>query len=121
MNWISKHPFIKLKPVKVIPEDEIDNNDVDLKLLIQLLHKNKNVDFSHYKMNTIKRRIIRRMLIHKINSIKKYAEYCEKKQVELNLLYQDLLINVTEFFRDTEAFVQLKKTILPKLLKSKKQ
>jgi two-component system CheB/CheR fusion protein len=34
MNWISKHPFIKLKPVKVIPEDEIDNNDVDLKLLI---------------------------------------------------------------------------------------
>jgi two-component system CheB/CheR fusion protein len=61
------------------------------------------------------------MLIHKINTIKKYAEYCEKKQGELNLLYQDLLINVTEFFRDTEAFVQLKKTILPKLLKSKKQ
>lgn len=121
INWISKHPAVKRKAGKTNPEDEIANNNPDLKSILVQLHKNKNVDFSYYKMNTIKRRILRRMLIHKIGSLRKYASYIAQNKEEPSLLYQDLLINVTEFFRDQSAFLLLKKSILPQLLKSKQQ
>ncbi len=121
INWISKHPLIKSKEIKAAPEDSIDDNDVDLYKLIQLLHKKKSVDFSHYKKNTIKRRILRRMLIHKMSVLKEYTQLCEKDNHEVNSLYDDLLINVTEFFRDPDSFLFLKKSVLPQLLKNKKQ
>ncbi|MFY7964685.1 MAG: CheR family methyltransferase, partial [Chitinophagaceae bacterium] len=121
INWMSKHPFIKRNGVKNLAEDEIDNNNLDLKFILQYLYKKKNVDFSYYKMNTIKRRILRRMVIHKIATLKQYAKYLEEEGNEVNLLYEDLLINVTEFFRDPEAFLLLKKTVLPRLLKNKIQ
>ena len=120
LTWMSKHPLLKRK-VKNAPEDEIENSDPHLKIILQLLLKRKNVDFSHYKMNTIKRRMLRRMLIHKIKTLKQYAELLGQKNNEVDLLYQDLLINVTDFFRDTDAFLLLKKTMLPRLLKSKTQ
>jgi two-component system, chemotaxis family, CheB/CheR fusion protein len=119
LNWMSKHPLIKRSVVKPTPEDAIENNNPDLMTILQLLHKQKNVDFSHYKMNTIKRRMLRRMIILKIKSIEKYAELLLLNTDEVEILYQDLLINVTEFFRDAEAFLLLKKTIFPRLLKSK--
>ena len=111
LTWMSKHPFVK--------QDEIENSNPDLKIILQILYKRKNVDFSHYKMNTIKRRILRRMLIHKIKTLKQYAGLLGQKNNEVDLLYQDLLINVTDFFRDTDAFLILKKNVLPRLLKSK--
>ncbi|MDH4472873.1 MAG: CheR family methyltransferase [Fluviicola sp.] len=102
-----------------VPEDEIENADPSLKAILLLLLKVKSIDFSHYKMNTVKRRILRRMLIHKIKTIGQYAEIVTKNSDELDLLHKDLLINVTDFFRDAEAFVLLKKTVLSKLLRSK--
>ena len=119
LTWMSKHPLIKRSVVKPPPEDEIENNNPDLKIILELLYKRKKIDFNHYKMNTIKRRMLRRMLIHKIKTIDQYAELLLQKNNEIDLLYQDLLINVTEFFRDAEAFLFLKKTILPRLLKNK--
>ncbi len=119
LNWISSHLLIKQNIVKPTPEDAIENNNPDLVAILQLLHKRKNVDFSHYKMNTIKRRMLRRMIIVKLTTIEQYAELLHQKTDELDTLYQDLLINVTEFFRDTEAFALLKKSILPRLLKNK--
>lgn len=118
---LSKHVPLKRKPVKATPEDEIENSNPHLKIILQILNKRKNVDFSHYKMNTVKRRILRRMLIHKSKTIKIYSEFIAKKNNELDLLYEDLLINVTDFFRDSDAFMLLKKTVLSKLLKSKVQ
>ncbi|MCL4481981.1 MAG: ATP-binding protein [Bacteroidetes bacterium] len=119
LNWISKHPLIRRFAVKNTPEDDIENSDPDLKDILQLLLKKKNIDFSHYKMNTIKRRMLRRMLIHKIKTIKQYADLLGKTNDEVDLLFQDLLINVTGFFRDADAFLLLKKSVLPRLLKSK--
>ncbi|MBK6998350.1 MAG: PAS domain-containing protein [Lewinellaceae bacterium] len=119
LGWMSEHPLVSRPVVKRTPEDEIDNNNPDLRDILQLIHKSKRVDFSHYKMNTIKRRMLRRMLVHKIKTIKQYAEFLEQKESEVDLLYQDLLINVSDFFRDTEAFALLKTTVLPKLLKNK--
>ncbi|MEK7720213.1 MAG: CheR family methyltransferase [Bacteroidota bacterium] len=119
LNWISKHPLIRRHEVNNVPEDEIENSNPDLKNILLLLLKRKNIDFSHYKMNTIKRRMLRRMLIHKIKTIIQYAELLGQSNDEVDLLYQDLLINVTGFFRDTEAFMLLKKSVLPRLLKNK--
>lgn len=120
ITLISKHSSLKLNTQLVIPEDEIKNDDPALKIILQLLHNRKNVDFSHYKMNTVKRRILRRMLIHKTKTIKLYSSLLSKRNDEIDLLCEDLLINVTEFFRDTEAFTFLKKAVRSKLLKSKK-
>lgn len=121
LNWLSKHPLVKRNVLKLTPEDAIENNNPDLMSILQMLKKRKNVDFSHYKMNTIKRRMLRRMITHKIKTIDLYAQLLLENTEELDILYQDLLINVTDFFRDTEAFSLLKKTILPRLFKSKVQ
>ncbi len=102
-------------------ETSIRDNDPDLKIIIETLHKKINVDFSLYKLATIKRRINHRMLQSGVKSIKEYGKYILKKNKETDLLYKDLLINITSFFRDPETFQYLKTTFLPTLLKSKTQ
>lgn len=121
LGRLSKHPLIKTMGVKNGKEDLIDNGDPDLKIILNQLHKATGVDFSTYKMNTIKRRITRRMLLYKIKSLKEYAKLLMQKNEEIDILYQDLLINVTSFFRDTESHQYLKETLFPKLLKRKKK
>ncbi|MBL7858832.1 MAG: PAS domain-containing protein [Cyclobacteriaceae bacterium] len=120
---LSKHPFVKSAQVGVknVSEDLIDNNNPDLKIILNLLHKTTGVDFGVYKMNTIKRRIIRRMLLYKLTTLKQYAKLLTQKNEETDILYQDLLINVTSFFRDTDTHKYLKENIFPKLLKRKKE
>ncbi|AKU12153.1 MCP methyltransferase/methylesterase, CheR/CheB [Azoarcus sp. CIB] len=76
-------------------------------------------DFSHYKKSTIGRRIERRMAQHDIEDIDVYARYVKENPAEIQTLFKELLINVTSFFRDAEAFVTLKREILPLLLRDK--
>ena len=120
LGRLSKHPLIKTIGVKNGEEDLIDNRNPDLKIILNLLHKATGVDFSAYKMNTIKRRIIRRMLLYKITLLKEYAKLLTQKKEEIDILYQDLLINVTSFFRDTDTHKYLKENLFPLLLKRKK-
>lgn len=96
-----------------LPPDE----DEDLAGIIQLLKRSAGVDFTHYKMNTIKRRIVRRMLLQKMTAIKDYHQFLKTNNNEVAVLYQDLLINVTTFFRDPDAMEYLKKTLFPDLVK----
>lgn len=119
---LSKHPFIisDTHEPTTNSEDLIDNNNPELKIILNQLHKIAGVDFSVYKMNTIKRRIIRRMLLYKIATLKEYAKMLIQKNEEIDILYQDLLINVTSFFRDTDTHKYLKESLFPKLLKEKK-
>ena len=117
---LSKHPLMKSNGVKNGEEDLIANDNPDLKTILSQLHKVTGVDFSAYKMNTIKRRMIRRMLLYKITTLKEYAKLLTKKNEEIDILYQDLLINVTSFFRDTNTHKYLKENLLPKMLKRKK-
>ena len=119
LTIMSKHPLVKRNAIKPAPEDDIDNSDPSLKNILQLIYKTKNVDFSHYKMNTIKRRMLRRMLILKIKTVEDYIVLMEHKADEIDLLYQDLLINVTDFYRDADAFQFLKTSVLPQILLSK--
>ncbi len=120
LGRLSKHPLIKTVGVKNGEEDLIENSNPDLKIILNQLHKATGVDFSAYKMSTIKRRIIRRMLLYKITLLKEYAKLLLQKKEEIHILYQDLLINVTSFFRDTETHKYLKESLFPKLLVRKK-
>ncbi|MDB5197960.1 MAG: signal transduction histidine kinase with CheB and CheR, partial [Flaviaesturariibacter sp.] len=100
-------------------EELIADNDEHLQGILQVLNRSTNVDFTQYKMNTIKRRIIRRMMLLKLNTLGDYLQQLRQQAREVNLLYADLLINVTTFFRDSDSAVYLKTTLLPKLIDTK--
>jgi two-component system CheB/CheR fusion protein len=102
-------------------DDIAYDNNQDLDAVFEILHKNNGVDFSHYKLPTIKRRIQRRVLKSNVKSIKEYTKLLSGDKKEATALYADLLINVTIFFRDPDTFGYLKSTLLPKLLKDKKR
>ena len=65
-----------------------------------MIRKSAGVDFTHYRHTTILRRIQRRMIVHKIESLRDYVRYVQQNPAELKALYQDMLINVTSFFRN---------------------
>jgi two-component system CheB/CheR fusion protein len=109
----------KAKEVSSKNSTLIHNNDPYLKIILEFLCKEINVDFSFYKVTTVKRRINNRMLQCGVSTVKEYAALLLKKGEEKEILYKDLLINVTSFFRDAETFRYLKSTFLPKLLKNK--
>ncbi|MGC3973684.1 MAG: CheR family methyltransferase [Nitrospira sp.] len=88
------------------------------KVLI-LLRSHTGHDFSFYKRNTLYRRIERRMNVNQIANIAKYAQYLREHPQEVELLFKELLIGVTNFFRDSQAFQVLKDKVLPELLKAK--
>ena len=88
------------------------------KILMQLRSATGH-DFSQYKKSTIGRRIERRMSMHNIESLDVYARYLKEHPGEVSRLFKELLINVTNFFRDPDAFDALKLEVLPQLFKDK--
>lgn len=100
-------------------EELIADNDEHLLAILHLLSRSTGVDFSQYKMNTIKRRVIRRMILFKLNTLTDYLQYLKQHTREMSLLYADLLINVTTFFRDKESAEHLKAELLPRLIAAK--
>lgn len=91
-----------------------------LKKIFILLRAETGHDFSRYKPNTIYRRIERRMAVHQIDTIGGYAKYLQQTPAEADLLFRDLLIGVTHFFRDPEAFTAFEEEVIPKLLAGKR-
>jgi len=79
--------------------------------IFSILKEHVNIDFSQYKKSTIIRRIERRMAAIKATTIKDYISYLKDTKDEVELLYKDMLIGVTSFFRDTDAFEELKKQL----------
>jgi two-component system, chemotaxis family, CheB/CheR fusion protein len=77
------------------------------------------VDFTHYKRTTIERRLTRRMAVHQIERLANYANLLQENPSEVQALFQDLLIRVTNFFRDPEMFQALAEDIVPRLLEDK--
>jgi two-component system CheB/CheR fusion protein len=92
----------------------------DLEKILVLVKTAVGVDFSRYKKTTISRRIVRRMLLYKLDTLADYIVYLKKNPQEAAVLYADLLINVTYFFRDEQTMAHLKKQVLPTIIKSKK-
>ncbi|HEV2672177.1 MAG TPA: chemotaxis protein CheB [Gemmatimonadales bacterium] len=83
--------------------------------ILNLLHHTMGVDFSHYKITTLNRRIVRRMALHKIDALVDYADFLRSRPAEIDALFQDILISVTSFFRDPETFELLTTKLFPRL------
>lgn len=99
------------------------NTPEDEKLLqeiIKLIHLQTGRDFSHYKKNTIYRRVERRMVAVQIDSLENYVAYLVKESNEISILFNEILINVTRFFRDPDAFEFLETIIIPEIVDNKK-
>lgn len=92
-----------------------------LRKIHSLLHSKRGVDFAHYKQTTIHRRIMRRMALNRTRDIDSYLQLLKDNQHEVDALYQDLLIMVTDFFRDPVMYQALTNKIMPSLLKNRKQ
>jgi two-component system, chemotaxis family, CheB/CheR fusion protein len=90
-----------------------------LKKIFILLRAQTGHDFSHYKPNTVNRRIERRMAVQQIESLESYASFMQQTPAEVTALFRDLLIGVTSFFRDPDAFKAVQEHIIPKLLAGK--
>jgi two-component system CheB/CheR fusion protein len=89
--------------------------------ILMLIRSLTGHDFSHYKLNTICRRIERRMALHKLARIADYHRYLQETPPEVKALFKDLLITVTSFFRDPAAFEVLAEKVIPRLLQSKEE
>ena len=81
--------------------------------IFQRLRSAHGVDFTHYKRTTITRRIERRMMLQRIESLDEYAALIDRDPGEVAALYQDFLIRVTEFFRDPASFDALRQYVFP--------
>ncbi len=87
--------------------------------IMMLLRACTNHDFSQYKSSTVQRRIKRRMAVHQIETMDAYVRFLQQTPAEVEALFRDLLIGVTNFFRDAEAFKMLEEQVIPKLFNSK--
>ena len=110
------HAFDRPPRPATIPEPKTES---DLKKVFVLLRAKTGHDFSLYKPSTINRRIERRMAVHQIRRLDGYAKYLQQTPQEVEALFRDLLIGVTNFFRDPLAFAELEKTIMPRLFTDK--
>src|SRR6266508_2668543 len=91
----------------------------DLGRIFLSLKKQMGVDFTGYKLETLNRRIQRRMALHRMTKLSQYARFLRNNKKEIEALFDDLLINVTRFFRDSSLFTALRKRFLPAILKNK--
>jgi len=111
-----QHPFInKTKDFK----EELDQAEDALSKIIMLLREHCGVDFSYYKPNTIIRRIEKRLGINQVEKIDDYIDFLEKNTHEIDTLYNELLIGVTKFFRDKDAFDEISEKIIPAIFENK--
>jgi two-component system CheB/CheR fusion protein len=111
-----QHPYLESRE-KDLPADKL--YQTFLSKILMLVRSNTKHDFSHYKQTTIRRRIGRRLAVHKIEDIAVYFRYLQQNPAEIQTLFKDLVICVTSFFRDPEAFEALETKVIPELLSHK--
>ncbi len=118
LTRISKHIHIFAGDDRQESAEAVSKNET-LNKVYAVLRNFSRVDFSYYKPGTIKRRITRRMFLRKIDNLETYLLLLRKNREEVEGLFNDILINVTGFFRDAEAFDILRKEAFPLMLKNK--
>ncbi|MEO7263668.1 MAG: chemotaxis protein CheB [Ferruginibacter sp.] len=89
------------------------------KQILSLMRIRKNTDFTYYKQTTVRRRILRRMALNKNLKAVEYLSFLRENKIEQDALYHDLLIPVTEFFRDAKVFDNLCQTVFPQIVANK--
>jgi two-component system, chemotaxis family, CheB/CheR fusion protein len=115
---IGKHPYLArdlIKGEKALVAEEEET----FRKIFAILRTSTGVDFTDYKQSTIKRRMARRMVLHRIQNPEDYLRFIQGEAGEVESLFRDLLITVTSFFRIPEQFDALKKTVFPEILAGK--
>jgi two-component system, chemotaxis family, CheB/CheR fusion protein len=115
---ISRHPYVTSPILTVISEEKPETKDA-LSTIFNLLRAATNIDFTHYKHTTINRRIFRRMALYRLEKLDDYVRYLHEKPAEVQALSQEILINVTSFFRDADAFKALKQEVFPAIMRQR--
>jgi two-component system CheB/CheR fusion protein len=113
VNYV-KHPLIR-KTEQI--EHQISKDENQLSKVIAILRDHKGVDFSNYKENTIIRRLEKRISINRFDKIDDYVRFLADNQREIQMLFNELLIGVTRFFRDEDSYGKLSEEVLPNLFK----
>jgi len=113
---IGQHPYVTTPAIaEIAPPTE----DASFRRILELLRASFGVDFGAYRDKTIRRRIMRRMVLNVKEDLAGYAQQLENDHSEREALYHDILINVTSFFREPETFEALKASVFPEILKTK--
>ena len=95
------------------------DDGADVSAVLRVLRTATGVDFAHYKPATLRRRIARRMLLQKTDDLRTYVRHLRETPNEAQALHDDILIQVTEFFRDPQGFEALKRSVFPSLVKER--
>jgi len=114
---LGRYPYVGI--VQPGGPGELPEGADGLRNICHLLRSTTGVDFLLYKPATIRRRIARRMLLHRVQDTDKYLQLLRKSPAEVDALYQDILVHVTGFFRDAEAFQVLETSVLPGIIARK--
>ena len=114
---IARHPYVGRNPALDAAQPAAVP-DTELATIFQILRRHAGMDFTPYRQTTILRRIQRRMVVHRIDKVKEYVKHVQRNPAEIKALYQDMLISVTNFFRNPRVFDALKTTVFPAVLKS---
>ncbi len=121
---LARHPHVVTveaarREESLPPVDEPVSVGDSFTQILRLVRKVTGADFSHYKPNTIRRRMTRRMALLKLDGLNLYADYLREHKEEVENLYQDILIGVTSFFRDPDTYEALKEKVFPELVKQR--
>jgi two-component system CheB/CheR fusion protein len=112
---LSTHPYVAQGPAAE-PSTALPQEEQALTSILLALRNQTGVDFLAYKPTTLKRRIAHRMAVLHIERLADYATYLSSQRAEVEALYQDVLIHVTSFFRDPEAFLALRRLAFPQVV-----
>ena len=115
---IARHPYLERQTKPDASGEASPVPGTGLNTIFQILRRATGVDFTHYRQTTILRRIERRMVVHKLHKLGEYVKYVQNNPAEVKALYQDMLINVTSFFRGPRVFEALKTTVFPAVMKN---
>ena len=118
LSHIAHHPHVTGSALEM-DEEVGKTREEQLAQIFALLRRVTRVDFSEYKPPTIQRRVVRRMALQKIKNLGQYVTLLQRDRSEVMSLYHDLLINVTSFFRDPDAFDALRRVVYPEFLKQR--
>ncbi|WP_305042135.1 chemotaxis protein CheB [Geoalkalibacter sp.] len=116
MRYVATSPAKRESLMQTLPTDDVEVDEYQP--IFALLNSQYHLDFSKYKPPTVGRRIQRRMEFRRLADVQDYAALLRVDTMELDLLYHDLLIGVTEFFRDQKAFRRLEELVIPELFKA---
>src|SRR5215831_15321250 len=119
LTRIGQHPYVSSHAEPAAAEPVVTRDGNDLNKIFIMLRNRSGVDFTCYKQTTIRRRMMRRLALLKIAGLRNYLKYLQENSAELNALYEDLLINVTNFFRDPDTYEALKTKVFPRIMQGR--